>query len=62
MLMIFSTFSQSWNWLGVKYVYIYNPHLDGFQIVYVRSIFAITVLVLMLNTSLKKIMFEEFPT
>ena len=60
--MILSTIFQSWNWLGVKYVYIYNPEMDGFQVVFVRSFFAIIVLLLLLNIDLKRIMYDEFPS
>ena len=59
--MILSTLVQSWNWLSIKFMYIYNPDFNGFQIIFGRSLFAILVLVLTLNKNLKDIMITSVP-
>lgn len=60
--MIGSTLAQSWNWLGIKIIYIMNPGLNGFQVVLMRSVFAILLLVMGLNKNLKYVMYDSFPT
>ena len=42
-------------------MYINNPHLNGFQIIFGRSVFAIIVLILVINRNLKNVMFDSVP-
>jgi drug/metabolite transporter (DMT)-like permease len=60
--MILSTLVQSWNWLGVKYIYLINPTMNGFQVVFSRSIFSIVILIVLLNVNLKCIMVDNLPS
>jgi len=59
--MILSTLVQSWNWLCVKLMYIENPKMSGFQIMFGRSFCSIIVLLVFLNKDLKFVMFDSFP-
>lgn len=60
--MLLSTLVQSWNWLGVKYIYIWNPELNGFKVVFLRSFMAMIVLVVIINKNLKNVLYDSFPS
>jgi drug/metabolite transporter (DMT)-like permease len=60
--MLASTLVQSWNWLSIKIAYILEPDIDGFQILFMRTIFALSFLILIINKNLKFVMIDSFPT
>ena len=62
MFMLASTLVQSWNWLSIKIAYILNPEFDGLQILFMRTIFASLVLILIINKNIKFVMIDSFPT
>lgn len=60
--MIGSTLAQSWNWLGIKLIYIANPDIDGYQVVLMRSFFAVLLITMGINKNLKYVMYDSFPS
>lgn len=62
MFMLGSVISQSWSWLTVKLIYMVNPDLGAFEIIFLRSIFAMIVLLIYLNKRFKNVAYDSFPS
>jgi hypothetical protein len=57
--MLINVFLSAFSWLAVKKIYIHAPNYTGTEVLFLRSVAATIVTLLMVNTNIKKIMIDE---